>query len=407
MHKGVSQPQCVRTIYSSSLGENCCATTGEAVSDRDEPWSEDPRRRSRGDEAFWGDDRRQRGSHDRRRAAEETFFGGDEDSGDSVFNQRTRKPEPAWPHESESAWGPPPDDPYGGRRGPGPDPRQVQAGAPPTRPRPRPRPIPGDDPYRTQAYPTHQQPGSGVRRPPSQRQPQGYGTAPRQHPIGRPDHHDPYEYERPPERDRDRRGGGLQSPVGFGALFGVVGLVLFVLSLTSLPWAKAGGQSMTLPDIKEAFATVEDSSGEPAPTTTVPTTLPGDGGIPTPGEVTDAVEDEVRDAATEAATRAVDSAKGTYLELYSTTIWMVAAVVLGLAVLFATVLAPKSFALGLILGFQRLGGTVTVLVAVLHGAALWVVFSGKPAPTPALGVYAGVAGLIFILVGCVLGPRKS
>lgn len=411
MHKRVSQSPSERTIYSCSLGENCCATTGEAVSDRDEPWSEDPRRRGRrdeADEAFWGDDGRRRGSKDRRRAAEETFFGdgpGESgDSGDSVFNQRTRpQQDPAGPQES--AWGQPPDDPYGNRRAPRPDPRQVQAGAPPTRPRPRPRTVPGDDPYRTQAYPTHQQPGAGVRRPPNQRQAQPYGT-PRQHPVGRPDQRDPYQYERPPERDREPRGGGLRFPIGLGAVFGVAGLGLFVLALTSLPWAKAGGQEMTLPDIRDAFATVGDAPEEPAPTTTLPTTLP-DGGISTPGEVQDAVEDQVRDAATEAATNAVDSAKGTYLELYSKTIWMVAIVAVGLAVLFATVLAPSSFALRLILGFQRLGGTVTVLVAILHGAALWVVFSGKPAPTPALGVWAGVAGLVFILVGCVLGPRKS
>jgi hypothetical protein len=201
----------------------------------------------------------------------------------------------------------------------------------------------------------------------------------------------------------------MSLPFGLGSLFGVAGLALFVLSLTSLPWARAGGVDMSLPDIREAFATIGDlpsDTGTATTTTlTVPSTLPE--GIPSPGDVQGAVEDQVRDAATDAANAAVDSAKGTYLELYSKTIWLFAAIAIGLAVLFATILAPTSFALKLILGFQRMGSAVTVLVGILHGVALWVVFSGSPAPTPALGTYAGIAGLLFVLVGCILGPRKA
>lgn len=233
------------------------------MSDRHEPWS-DPRRRSRADdadEAFWAEDRRGN-ARDRRRAAEDTFFG--DESSDSVFDQRPQA-QGGWTHEQQGQqgqqeWGPDPSDPYH-RRAPRADPRQVQAPAPAPAPtaRPRPRQLPGDDPYRTQAYPQHQQPAAGVRRPPTQRQPQrgGYASGPRQHPVGPPDRREAY--ERPPDRDHDRRsGGGSAFPLGLGSLFGVVGLIAFLLALTSLPWAKAGGQELTLTDIRDLFAAAED-----------------------------------------------------------------------------------------------------------------------------------------------------
>ena len=101
----------------------------------------------------------------------------------------------------------------------------------------------------------------------------------------------------------------------------------------------------------------------------------------------------------------VDTGKDRYLELYAETLWMAVAGVCAFAVLFATVLSPKSFALSLILGFRRLSGALVVLAGIAHGGALWVVFSGD-GPTPATGVWAGVGGLAAVFLACVIGPKR-
>ena len=102
---------------------------------------------------------------------------------------------------------------------------------------------------------------------------------------------------------------------------------------------------------------------------------------------------------------ALDEGKARYLELYTGTLWMVVAGAAVLAVVFSTVLSPRSFALSLLLGFRRLAGAVTVLGAVAHGAALWVVFSGEGAPSPAWGVWLGVGGLAGVLLASIIGPK--
>jgi hypothetical protein len=77
-----------------------------------------------------------------------------------------------------------------------------------------------------------------------------------------------------------------------------------------------------------------------------------------------------------------------------------------LAVVFSTVLSPRSFALSLLLGFRRLSGAVTVLGGLAHAAALWVVFSGQGAPSPAWGVWLGVGGLVGVLLASIIGPKS-
>jgi hypothetical protein len=50
---------------------------------------------------------------------------------------------------------------------------------------------------------------------------------------------------------------------------------------------------------------------------------------------------------------------------------------------------------------------VVILAGLAHGAALWVVFTGKGAPDPAFGVWLGVGGLACVLLGCIIGPKRA
>jgi len=208
-------------------------------------------------------------------------------------------------------------------------------------------------------------------------------------------------------RDRGRGGGGVGFPFGFGALVGVAGAACVVAALTVLPWFEVGDQDVLLEDIRTAFTMPETDGGDligDGADTTTPTT--GADGLPTPGEVGGAIQDEVTDAAGEAAASAIDSGKARYLELYVDTLWWIVAAVAVLAVVFSTILTPRSFALGLLLGFRRISGSFVVLAAIAHGATLWIIFTGHGAPAPAQGVYVGVAGLAAVLLACIIGPKR-
>ena len=220
------------------------------------------------------------------------------------------------------------------------------------------------------------------------------------------------------------RSGGRGFPFGLGALFGVAGLGCFLAALVVLPWfvltVPAGGDSETgvdeefrLEDIRSSFTPAETdpedllADAEPeAGAGTEPGAITVPDGIPTPEELGEAAEDQARDVAATTAASALDEGKARYLELYADTLWMVVGGAVTLAVVFSTILAPRSFALSLLLGFRRAAGAVTVLAAAAHGAALWVVFSGSAAPTPAWGVWLGVGGLAGVLLGCVIGPKS-
>jgi hypothetical protein len=193
--------------------------------------------------------------------------------------------------------------------------------------------------------------------------------------------------------------------VGLGALLGVAGLAAFLAALLVLPWFTAGGEDVTLADIRTAFTVPETDPSDVLPDAGEGTgaTLPD--GIPSPGEVTDAAEQEAKDAAASAAADAIDTGKARYVELYADTLWMGVAAAVTLAVLFSTILSPRSFALSLLLGFRRLAGLATVLAGLAHGAALWIVFTGDGAPTPERGVWLGVGGLAAVLLGCIIGPK--
>lgn len=253
--------------------------------------------------------------------------------------------------------------------------------------------------YPTPQYPNEPAPGAYTPPGPGRRPPP---TVPRRSAERRTDPRGDRYAEPPQKPSRERRHVGF--PFGAGTFFGVVGLGCFLAALMVLPWFEAGDQEVTLADIRSAFTipptqpedVLPGSEGEPPP---------AEGAIPTPGEVTDAVEDVARDAAAQAAASAIDTGKARYLELYVERLWILAAVGVGLAVLFSTVLAPRSFALGLLLGFRRLSGVVVVFAGLAHGAALWVVFSGD-GPDPAFGVWLGLVGLGSVLLGCIVGPKR-
>jgi hypothetical protein len=184
-------------------------------------------------------------------------------------------------------------------------------------------------------------------------------------------------------------------PFGAGALFGVAGLICFLLALVVLPWFRAGGQEVALSDLRSAFS-VPETQPEDLPGANDEEASPtGADGVPSPDEVRETVEDEVRDAAAEAAANAIDTGKTRYLELYVERLWIFAAIAVAVAVASA-----------LLLGFRRLAAFVTLLAGGVHAAALWVVFTGDGAPDPAFGVWLGLGGLAAVFVGCLLGPKR-
>lgn len=254
-------------------------------------------------------------------------------------------------------------------------PGQVHVPAPP----PGLEPDYGYEPEPTMPAPQRRPPGAGEGRP------------------GRTGRRPPPRQRRPSDRDdrRERRSGGGSLPFGAGALVGVVGLACFLLGLVVLPWFEAGGQEVALSDLRTAFTLPETDPADLPGANDEEASPTGADGVPTPDEVSEAVEDEVRDAAAQAAADAIDTGKTRYLELYVERVWGFAAIAVALAVLF-----------GALLGFRRLSGLVTVLVGAAHGAALWIVFTGDGAPNPAFGVWLGLFGLAAVLVACIIGPKR-
>jgi hypothetical protein len=192
----------------------------------------------------------------------------------------------------------------------------------------------------------------------------------------------------------------------------LVGLALFVLSLTALPWISANGEDVTLPDIHDAL----EGNG-PAPAVPSTGTLP-----PQPGDLSG-----FRAAPAAPAQTATDGDYG-YLETYSGGLWALVAAWLAVAAVFSTLVVPASQGARGLLGFLMSGllglavclvddeGTIgprvaaafTVIVASwLHAAAVNQVFQGDGGPDPAYGVWASAAGLVLLFVGCLIGTRQE
>jgi hypothetical protein len=168
---------------------------------------------------------------------------------------------------------------------------------------------------------------------------------------------------------------------GVGAIVAIVGLLVFILSLTAFPWVSGAGQDVTLLEIGDTF----EDAGQ--------------------------VDDEYL-----------------YLEAYATWLWLGVAAYLALGVLFSTLVVPASYGLRIVLGFllggvvgllvnavdregsvgpRVMGALVTLGVAGAHGFAVYKVFDGVDDPQYGWGIYAGFGGLLLVLVGCVIGTRAD
>lgn len=229
----------------------------------------------------------------------------------------------------------------------------------------------------------------------------------------------------------------LRHRPGAGLAIGLVGVALLLLSYVALPWASGGGVDADFSDIRDMYSSsteyrptgVGDSRGEGGGPTEVPmppvapptvglrqqepvpppppTPVPGPGTGPTAVPVTG--EDE-------------------FMELYVEVFWYGILAMTVVAVVFATWLVPRSRGLRIVIGFlvggllglvinavdeqgkvapRLTGAMIAVLCLGVHGYALSILFGDDYSPDPAIGVWTGVAGLIAVLVGCVVGTRTE
>jgi hypothetical protein len=189
---------------------------------------------------------------------------------------------------------------------------------------------------------------------------------------------------------------------GYGLLLGATGLLSLCLSLFVLPWAE-GGRDVTFPDIRDAYAAMDDQA-PPSVVSGTGAALP-DGPNPVEG---------------------VGSFGTDYLEIYLEGIWALVLGVSVVAVVVAALWVPATQPGRMMLGFacagvlglaanaaDKRGHVAPRLVgAVLAGAALvahvWAVrrlFGQDGAPDPTVGVWAGPVGLALVVVGCIVGTR--
>lgn len=167
---------------------------------------------------------------------------------------------------------------------------------------------------------------------------------------------------------------------GPGAVVAALGLLLFFMSLNGLPWISANGQEVNFPDIRDAF----------------------DSGAPLGGS------------------------RGDYLEVYAEWLWIGVLLFVAGAVVVSTLLVPASAAGRAVVGFLAFGVVGAIVMAVdkegtagpkicgvlmtvaaggAHAIAVFTLFEDAQGVDPAYGVWAGVAGLAVVMIGCVMGTR--
>jgi hypothetical protein len=167
---------------------------------------------------------------------------------------------------------------------------------------------------------------------------------------------------------------------GMGAIVAVVGLLIFLVSVASLPWARVGGEDVTRSDVVDAYEYEQ--------------------------------ENDLDD---------VD-----YVGEYATSWWMLVAGVLALAVLFSTLVVPPSkagrmvtgFVLGSLVGLAvnaadndgRVGPRISAALAIfgaaaVHGLAQFLLLGDLQDPDVGIGIWGSVVGLAVMLTGCSLGTR--
>jgi hypothetical protein len=221
---------------------------------------------------------------------------------------------------------------------------------------------------------------------------------------------------------------------GIGLVVGLVGLGILLLSLTTLPWISSGGTDVTLADIRDELDRGDDADGGDVPTTEVPDLeVPDLGEAPGP-TTAPRVQRQQPPPTTGPVTPTVPTPKPAaptvddyvYIEAYARYLWIAVTVAAAVAVFFTTVLVPRAKAARVVIGFLTSGviglavnatdddGTVgprvsgvvlTLLCAGVHGFAAFDLFGRELSPDPAIGVWAGLAGLALVLVACVIGTR--
>jgi hypothetical protein len=225
----------------------------------------------------------------------------------------------------------------------------------------------------------------------------------------------------------------LRHRPGAGLVIGLVGLVAFLASVTFLPWVSGRGEDVTFGDIREVFDQVDDLGVGVSDTTTA-TTLPPD--LTLPPEASVPADDSLGpvvspfdDLGTPVSPSApIGNDEFDFMEFYAKGLWILVAVMAVLAVVFSTAFVPRSRGARAVTGFllagmlglavaladdegsvgpRVCGALVTLLCLGAHGFALIELFGDEFAPDPAYGVWAGVGGLVAVLVGCVMGTRTE
>jgi hypothetical protein len=235
---------------------------------------------------------------------------------------------------------------------------------------------------------------------------------------------------------------------GPGALVGVAGWALLAACFFVLPFlqAPAGlGDDLTFMDLRDAatgevpdvgtptFDPSLDPGLEPGGTGLDPS---GSGGVEPPagfegqgqGQFPEPSPSGGGSTGVPVAPSAASDSGAEFVESYVDYLWIAVLAWVGMGVLFATVLVPRSQGGRALCGFLGAGiiglvanmadgrGTygpkVTGIVGVLaggavHGYALSEVFGGDYAPDPGMGVYAGALGIALALVGVAMGTRAE
>jgi len=235
----------------------------------------------------------------------------------------------------------------------------------------------------------------------------------------------------------------LRHRPGAGLAMGLSGLAMLVASLAGLPWISVDGEDASLRDIGDAYSALDGLDvGDGgvftppdviAPDITLPdgsvpdVTLPdgssaddGLGPVVTPPDLPSTADD----------TYTPPSSGGTepFHELYAKGLCWAVAVWAALGLVVAALWVPRGkggrmglgfFVGGLVgllanaldergsIGPRVTGAFVCVVCLVAHGAAAMEMFGEDGAPDPAIGVWAGVAGLLMMVLGSAVGTRTE
>jgi hypothetical protein len=228
-----------------------------------------------------------------------------------------------------------------------------------------------------------------------------------------------------------------------GLVVGLCGLAALLVSIFALPWITEGGEDVTFHDLRDIFNPDEGAATGPGGGLLAPsagsagsgldsplTPSPAPGGappttylVPEPGQVPQTIP------VPETAYVPTSDERLKTLEEYTDWTWALVLYFTTVGVVFSTWLVPRERALRMITGFltgacvgllvnladkdgsnaPRIVSTLAALYgAVVHLQALWYLFwDVEGSPSPSVGVWLGLAGLIAVVVACVMGTRRE